>query len=300
MVAAALSAATGIPEPNLRLTLSILFAYPVALIYRIVLLRPMKTKWAPFFRNLYMVVTGLSISYFFNGNDIKHSLAGTIVTWFLCYFGDLIGNRKLACALSFVFNFGYLLVGYYVTASDEYDIDWTMPQCVLCLRMIGFSMDFMDGEKFLKSPAPVNDEKKIDENKKIISESDALRTTQPQKQPISFEKNIQLPTLPSLMETIGYAYFFGAFLVGPQFSFNLYRKFITVSLYPDASNIPVGSYRYALKSFLLGALYLGVQQIAVGYFPMSYLLTKEYASKPFIERIMYMWFAGKFSFTKVR
>ncbi|RIA99553.1 MBOAT, membrane-bound O-acyltransferase family-domain-containing protein [Glomus cerebriforme] len=296
MVVSKLNAATGIPEQNLRLTLSILFAYVIALVYRIALLRPLKTKWAPFIRNLYVVVTGLSISFFFNGSDIKHSLITTNVTWFLCYFGDLIGNRKLACVLSFIFNFSYLLVGYYVTATDEYDIDWTMPQCVLCLRMIGFSMDFMDGAKVLKSSAPVNAEKKTDENNKINTHSGALPTRP--IQPISFEKNIQLPTLPPLIETIGYAYFFGAFLIGPQFSFHLYRKFITMTLYADANNIPTGSYRYALKSFLLGALYLGVQQIAVGFFPMSYLLTKEYAAKPFINRLAYMWMAAKFSFTK--
>ncbi|RGB34989.1 MBOAT, membrane-bound O-acyltransferase family-domain-containing protein [Rhizophagus diaphanus] len=297
MVVATLSAATGIPEQNLTLVLSILFGYLAAIIYRIALLRPLKTVWAPFIRNLYVTVSGLSISYFFNGSDIKHSLITTIVTWFLCYFGDLIGNRKLACASSFVFNFSYLIVGYYVTATDEYDIDWTMPQCVLCLRMIGFSMDFMDGAKSSKSSVPVNSEKKTDDNKKVDSQSDAL-TKRPPKQPISFEKNIQLQTLPPLIETIGYAYFFGAFLIGPQFSFNLYRKFITMNLFPDPNNIPTGSYRYALKSFLIGALYLGVQQIAVGFFPMSYLLTKEYAAKSLIQRLAYMWMAGKFSFTK--
>jgi len=89
-------------------------------------------------------------------------------------------------------------------------------------------------------------------------------------------------------------------LVGPQFSFHLYRKFITMSsLYPEPNKIPSGSYKYALKSLLLGALYLGVQQIAVMYFYPSYLLTKEYASMPFIKRLAYMWMAGKFAFTKV-
>jgi lysophospholipid acyltransferase 5 len=302
MVSAALSAATNIPEENLRLVLTILFAYPIALIYRIALLRPLKTKWAPFIRNLYIVITGLSLSYFFNGSDIIHSLVTTIGTWLICYSGDLIGNRKLSCALSFVFNFTYLLVGYYVTATDDYDINWTMPHCVLCLRMIGFSFDFMDGEKYLKSSTPVDPEKKTDEDKKV----DSNKNTVPQsngsttKQPISFEKNVQLPTLPPLIEIIGYAYFFGAFLIGPQFSFHLYRKLITMSLYPDANKIPIGSFKCTLKSILLGALYLGVQQIAVMYFYTSYLLTKEYASMSFIKRLAYMWMAGKFAFTKVR
>ncbi|CAG8507532.1 14464_t:CDS:2 [Funneliformis caledonium] len=292
MVLTMLSDATGVPKPVLRLLLSILAAYPAALFYHIAFLRPMKTIWAPFIRNLYIVVTGLSISYFFNGSDIKHSLITTIVTWFICYFGDIIGNRKLACAASFIFNFSYILIGYYVTSTDEYDVDWTMPQCVLCLRMIGFSMDFMDGAKVLKSSAP---EKKTIDNNKIDPPVPQLKTP---KQPISFEKNSQLPTLPPLIETIGYAYFFGSFLIGPQFSFHLYRKLITMSLYADVNNIPSGSYKCALKSFFIGALYLGIQQIGVGFFPMSYLLTKEYAASPFFERLICMWFAGKFAFTK--
>src|ERR1051325_9457570 len=52
MVVAAISAATNIPEQNLRLVLSILLAYPIALVYRITFLRPLKSKWAPFIRNL--------------------------------------------------------------------------------------------------------------------------------------------------------------------------------------------------------------------------------------------------------
>lgn len=36
-----------------------------------------------------------------------------------------------------VFMQSYLLAGYYYTATDEYDIKWTMPQCVLTLKLIG-------------------------------------------------------------------------------------------------------------------------------------------------------------------
>ncbi|CAG8776900.1 5091_t:CDS:2, partial [Acaulospora morrowiae] len=145
-----------------------------------------------------------------------------------------------------------------------------------------------DGNGTNDSPKPLAGQTKVEPNLVV----------RPPKQQISFEKNIQLPQLPSLFETIGYAHFFGSFLIGPQFSFHLYRKFLTVSLYPDASNVPPGSYKSALKSLTLGALYLGVHQIAVGYFPTSYLITPEYAAKPFIKRLAIMWCAGKFSFTK--
>ena len=49
----------------------------------------------------------------------------------------LAGGTLLSVLVSFIFNFGYLLVGYWYTASENYDICWTMPHCVLCLRLIG-------------------------------------------------------------------------------------------------------------------------------------------------------------------
>ncbi|CAG8580776.1 573_t:CDS:2 [Gigaspora rosea] len=286
MIVESLSAQTGVSESVLRLLLSILFAYPISLIYKLTLVRPLKTKWAPFIRNLYVVIAGLSLSYFYNGPYIIHSLITTFVTWLLCYFGSLFRNRTFSAIASLLFNVIYLVTGYYMTATDEYDVSWTMTQCVLCLRMIGFAMDFMDGEKFI-------------DTKKTSQQTELSTNTRPQKQPISFEKNIQLATLPSLIETIGYSHFFGAFLIGPQFSFHLYRKLITMSLYPDPTNIPPGSYWHALKSFLLGALYLGVQQVGAGYFPQYYLVTAEYANKPFIHKIIIMWWTGKFILSKV-
>ncbi|CAG8811228.1 5293_t:CDS:1, partial [Dentiscutata erythropus] len=151
MVVKSLSTTTGVPESVLRLLFTIILSYPVSLLYRFTLLRPLKTKWAPFIRNLYVVVTGLALSYFHNGSGIKHTLIATIVTWLFCWIGNIVGNRSLFAIAAFLFNITYLTVGYYVVQTGDYGIDWTMTQCVLCLRMIGFSMDFMDGEKLLKS-----------------------------------------------------------------------------------------------------------------------------------------------------
>jgi hypothetical protein len=36
------------------------------------------------------------------------------------------------------------LVGYWYTASENYDICWTMPHCVLSLRLIGKLNHFFD------------------------------------------------------------------------------------------------------------------------------------------------------------
>jgi hypothetical protein len=47
----------------------------------------------------------------------------------------------------FVFHIGYLVVGYVVIGTDSYDISWTMPHCVMTLRLIGLAMDVFDGQK---------------------------------------------------------------------------------------------------------------------------------------------------------
>ena len=41
----------------------------------------------------------------------------------------------------------YLVVGYYFTMSEEYDIKWTTPHCVLTLRLTGLAFDVYDGTK---------------------------------------------------------------------------------------------------------------------------------------------------------
>ncbi|RHZ44641.1 hypothetical protein Glove_714g4 [Diversispora epigaea] len=322
-----ISDAIGVPEPILRLLSTILFAYPLALVYRFVFLRPIETKWAPFIRNLYIVIVGLGLNYYYNKSDMIHSFSTTVLTWFFCYFGDIIGNRKISVILTFTFHLGYLSWGYYITKKDDYDVGWTMTQCVLCLRMIGFSMDFWDGEKLKLSNSSSNTTKTLNKDNSTATTTAFTKTTTTTttattatttktasnppttnsseknqisnlpKQPISFERNIQLIKLPSLFETIGYAHFFGAFLIGPQFSFHLYRKFLTASVFP-INKIPSGSYRAALKSLTLGALYLGAYQIGAAYFPIEYLITKEYAANPFYQRLIIMWFTGKFAFTK--
>ena len=47
----------------------------------------------------------------------------------------------------FVFQVFYLVAGYVVMNKDTYDISWTMPHCVMTLRLIGVAMDVHDGQK---------------------------------------------------------------------------------------------------------------------------------------------------------
>src|SRR5687768_13595042 len=48
---------------------------------------------------------------------------------------------------SFVFQMSYLIGAYIVTETAIYDIKWTIPHCVLSLRLIGQAFDSHDGTK---------------------------------------------------------------------------------------------------------------------------------------------------------
>ena len=87
--------------------------------------------------------------------------------------------------------------GYYQTGTETYDIKWSMPHCVLTLRLIGLSFDYYDGKKKVETLTPN-------------------------------QKKMALTTAPSLLEMCGHVYFPGGFLVGPQFSMRRYLDFTTL------------------------------------------------------------------------
>ncbi|KAI9144765.1 MBOAT, membrane-bound O-acyltransferase family-domain-containing protein [Paraphysoderma sedebokerense] len=294
-----LSSATGIPEPSLRLLIGLLAGYPIALFSRSVLLKPLPSSPIPevTLRNLYNTVTGLAVAYLFCGREIIHSLITVVGTWLICALFSK--QRSFACALSFVFNCGYLLTAYYFHASDEYDLNWTTPQSVLCLRLIGYGFDFKDGGKTLKAAEKLKEKLKdsatdIKELKDKILADDKAKSAQSKpaadsdnKIPLAWAGDLSLPKLPSLLETLGYAYFYGSFLVGPQFSFSLYKKYITLEQFKvggkkSLEQIKNTSTSAATRTFLIGVFYLGITQVLQVLFPSSYVVTSDFASLPYL------------------
>lgn len=95
----------------------------------------------------------------------------------------------------------YLLWGYYKTQSEVYTFEWTIPQCVLTLRLIAVAFDVSDGYKS-------NDGDSSKEN--------------------SSNKNDEaLDRVPDFLELLGHSYFPASFLVGPQFGIKKYLDFVS-------------------------------------------------------------------------
>ncbi|XP_017164740.1 lysophospholipid acyltransferase 5 isoform X1 [Poecilia reticulata] len=249
-----LSESLGSPEPAIRLILSVLIGYPFALVYR----------WFLFYQpttviHLFHICSGLALAAFnFAGSQLYHSTVCVFVQFLML---RLMGRTVTGVLSSFTFQMLYLLSGYYYTATEEYDIKWTMPHCVLTLKLIGLAFDFYDGGK---EPSQLSAD----------------------------QAKAALPSVPTLLEVFGFSYFYGGFLVGPQFTMRNYQKLVSREL-TDCPGKPPNSVVPALKRFALGFLCLAIHAIFSPFFPDTYLLTDEYEAQPFWYRCVFILLWGK-------
>jgi lysophospholipid acyltransferase 5 len=181
----------------------------------------------------------------------------------------VIGGTLISIVCVFIFTMVYLLAGYYMTGTETYDFKWSMPQCVLTLRLIGLAFDLFDGKKL--------EEELSQEQKKTA-----------------------LSKMPSLLEVGGYTYFPASFLVGPQFPMKRYLGFVA-GVFSDQTSqsetlpdclVP------GLKRGGLGFVYLGLYQIGTLFFPDCYLLGNEFQGLPFWQRCLTIGIWGRITLYK--
>ncbi|KAM9309558.1 lysophospholipid acyltransferase 5 [Pholidichthys leucotaenia] len=253
-----LSESLGASEPALRLLLSILIGYPCAVVYR----------WFLFYQpatviHLFHTLSGLALAAFNFGFQLYHSIVCIFVQFLML---RLMGRTVTTVLSSYAFQMLYLLGGYYCTATEEYDIKWTMPHCVLTLKLIGLSLDYYDGR------------------------TEASQLTPEQKK-------AALPSVPSLLEVFGFSYFYGGFLVGPQFTLRSYQRLVAGEL-SDCPGKPPNSAIPAVKRFALGFLCLVIYAVFSPHYPDSYYLTDEYEAQPFWYRCVFILIWGKVTLYK--
>jgi len=235
----------GIAEPPLRFFIGIVMGFPFALIF---LLLPRK---AANFRHLYIALCGMLISYFCFGTDMVFPLLSVLVTHIsLIFFGGTMAN----VVFNFLFHMTYMLGAYVFYASDGYDVKWTTPQCILCLRLIGLAWDCYDGKK---------DKSKL--------KGELLLT--------------RYEGTPTFLEICGYSYFFGGFMAGPQFSFQRYIKFVEDRLI-DKEGLEAKNSRFfsAFKRVVGGIVAIAVFSIYDPQYPASALHEEEFLAKPFFTK----------------
>ncbi|XP_059609957.1 lysophospholipid acyltransferase 5 [Phlebotomus argentipes] len=251
-----LAGAVGATEPALRLLLSSVFGYPLSLLYR-------KYIWdmPELHQHIFMITSGMGICYFNYGVDIYHSILAVVATFILI---RLLGPTKNLRMASFAFHMSHLLFGYILTGTDNYDIVWTMPHCVLVLRLIGLTFDICD---------TFGTHQKGDEPK----EMDVYG----------------IRKMPNLLQIASYTYFPGSFLVGPQFPYHQYERFLAKEFDKYQGFVDAG-----FKRFLLGFFYLAVYQVGNIFASDSHLLSEEYASSGYFKRLILMGLWGRLTLYK--
>lgn len=244
----------------IRLLFALLIAYPVVIFYR----KHIYGR-SPNIQHIYFTTLTLFLGYLNFGWDLLHPLGGILATYLVLL---VLGGTALSVAIVFIGNLTYLLVGYYSTSTDQYDIKWTMPYCLLTLRLISVAFDYYDGQ--------MPYEKLGEENKKSA-----------------------LKELPPFLEYMAYNCFPVTFFVGPVFPIKRYRNYVEGKFGDDNDpQKPPKSEYDALKRFGLGILYLTMFQI-LGFYVSDKLMSSWYLRRyNFVNRMLIMGIWGKFTLYK--
>ncbi|POI25650.1 hypothetical protein CIB84_010600, partial [Bambusicola thoracicus] len=81
--------------------------------------------------------------------------------------------------------------------------------------------------------------------------------------------------VPTLLEVSGFSYFYGAFMVGPQFSMTDYQKLAKGEM-TDVPGQRPNSFVPALKRLSLGLLFLVTYTLSSPYISEEYLISDDY------------------------
>lgn len=148
----------------------------------------------------------------------------------------------------------WIVLGYYKTSTENYDICWTMCHCVMVLHLIGLTFDVSDSVK------------------------------KPEVLGISDDRSLKIPTL---LEVFAFAYFPPTVIIGPQFSFKRYSNFI------DHKFEGTQNFQHGFRRFLTGVFYLAVYQVLCFIVPDNYFLTPEFADKNLLYKMFLVCIWGR-------
>ncbi|CEF59888.1 Lysophospholipid acyltransferase 5 [Strongyloides ratti] len=231
-----LAEAINFNEDGLRLLLSIMAGYPFGAIYRTLFYN--KSAQIQY---IYFIVTGIMI-YLFN-----------------------CGTNKYFVAMVHTFFLGYLLIGYWFTESDEYDINWTTPYCIMVLRLIGLCLDAYDG---------TIDEKKLS--------GDAIKN------------NIKVS--PGLVEIAAYSFYLPFTLVGPVIPLNYFREYVDGKHLTKSGNVRSSSLMVSVRRFLAGVTFAVFNQWGTFWITNEYFNSQDFFNLPFLWKVIWttIWYRSTF------
>jgi lysophospholipid acyltransferase 5 len=124
-------------EESVYLMLCLLLSYVICIAFNTVFIASAKST-----KLWYYLLSGAALVFTYCGSGLLHSL----VVCLLCFATIKWMAIRTALAVNIVVPMVYLLYGCYDTQIGSiYTIGWTLPQCVLTLRLIAVTFDVYDG-----------------------------------------------------------------------------------------------------------------------------------------------------------
>ena len=218
---------------------SILLAYPVNLIYYFLL-----RKQSPTIQHFYFIVTGASFLYWTFGMEcLVHAAICILVNdGVLRWLGSTFTTT---CFLN-AFQFLYLICHQYL--AEDYVVRWTTAHCVLCLRLMGTTMDVYDGTKSQDDRA----------TNKLVNALDQQ---------------------PSLLELFSHCFFLGSVL-SPQHSMKSFTKGIERNV---KARDTTGCFASGFCHLLTGMLCVAAHSLGLWFYPRSYIISSEFLQVGYLE-----------------
>ncbi|MFH4981782.1 hypothetical protein AB6A40_008491 [Gnathostoma spinigerum] len=226
-------------EDGLLMMVSVLAEYPLALLTRTWLYKqPQKVQ------HIVYATIGIALYLFNYGFAIYHSLLSTLLAYVIVnYFCEHYRCVVMAHACFL----GHLMLAYWFAETDQYDINWTTPFCVMVLRYIGLVMDCYDGNK----PA------------------DKLGST---------EKKYAIKSPPDLLEVAAYGFFYAGTLVGPQFSLSRFRSFVNGEFLNEKGEVRDSGLLESLNRFIAGVFFTVVYMWGIVWISNDFFNTNDFYS----------------------
>lgn len=195
--------------------------------------------------------------------SILRTLATVLIVYAILH--KFKGSRA-SVTLTFLVSTGHLVYGYWTKFGsgeelDLYIFDWTVPHCVLTLRLIAVAFDLLDGTRSI--------------------------TNRKEEHLLDHEFNQEcIETVPSLIQLLSHSYFPASFLVGPQFSIKHTIALVEDDL-EDEDDVLKHVLVPALQRIVASFYYLAILLIGSHYFPAEYLLSHDFQSSPLVWRLVY-------------
>lgn len=223
-------------------------------------------------QHLYHIICAVVIMLWNCAEDSKHMLICVLAQYAILKIGTGLNARKLALAVTWVFQMGYYLkIGIFADkdyADKEYGFTWTTPHCVLVLRCIMLATDVYDGGK----------------SEKLLKWD---------------QKETSLKKSPGFIETVAYMAYYGAVLIGPQFTLSHYRNFIDGKYIKKCKETFFAETRkLAIQKLVLGVALVGLYGVVGPMLSVEHLKENAFFERSLPSRIGYIYIMGWLQFYK--